>query len=90
MRSLSKRKLDAEAKAKAKAKDDKAICRLIQEDLEVGGTATYNTSPIGERATFPLLTREKYLVVIIGGGFTVGSDTKVHIGNGLGHLDCVT
>jgi len=77
-----KEKLDA----RAKAKDRKAICRLIQEDLEVGGTATYNPSPKGERTTIELPGEEEHIVFIIGGGFTVGSSTKVHMGNGLGHI----
>jgi len=77
-----KEKLDIEAKAK----DTKAICRLIQEDLEIGGTATYIISLFEEERVIKLSSGETYLVFIIGGGFTVGSSTKVYMGNGIGHF----
>ena len=52
----------------------------------MGGTATYNTSQKGERATVDLSSGEEYLVFIIGGGFTVGSSSNVYTGNGVGHF----
>jgi len=76
-----KEKLDA----KAKAKDDKAICSLVQEDLEVGGTAKYQNSTEGDGAILNLTSGEEYLVFIIAGGFTVGNSSKVYTGNGVGH-----
>ena len=53
----------------------------------MGGTAIYNTSQKGERATVDLVSGEEYLVFIIGGGFKVGSSSiNVYIGNGVGHF----
>jgi len=77
-----KEKLDVEAKAK----NSTAICRLIQEDLEIGGTATYHTSPFEEERVIKVSSKENYLVFIIGGSFTIGSFTKVYKGNGVGHF----
>jgi len=75
-----KKKIDT----KAKAKDDKAICSLVQEDLNVGGTANYYNSTKEDRATLNLTSEEEYLVFIIAGGFTVGN--KVYTGNGVGRF----
>ncbi|CZR64883.1 uncharacterized protein PAC_14783 [Phialocephala subalpina] len=72
-----KKKLDE----KAQAGDYKGIPPLVQEDLEVGGSADYYNKP----GPLSLTNEIEYLVFIIYGGFTIGNSSKVYMGNGVGH-----
>jgi len=68
----------------AAQKDSKAICRLVQADLDLGGNADYITAAEGDVNVN--LGGEECLVFIIMGSFTLDNDVDETERRGVGHF----